>query len=185
MIESGLAMNLEIVRTNELKPKPEDESKLSFGKTFTDYMFTMPYKTGMGWHNAEIRPFENFSLSPACSVLHYSQTIFEGMKAYHTEAGINLFRPWDNFKRMNVSARRMCIPEIDGEFVYECLTELINLEKEWVPKTAGTSLYIRPAIIATDPYLGVKAADEYLFFIILCPVGGILRIRVKTGKHLC
>lgn len=164
-------MELKIIRTNDVKKKPEDETKLGFGKMFTDYMFTMEYKRGTGWHDAKITPYENLSLSPACMVLHYSQTIFEGMKAYNTDKGINLFRPWDNFKRLNSSAKRMCIPEIDEEFALECLTELLKVEKEWIPKAAGTSLYIRPTIIATDPYLGVRAGDEYLFYIILSPVG--------------
>ena len=164
-------MNLEILKATHLKQKPVDETKLGFGTIFTDHMVTVKYKEGMGWYDAQIRPFENFSLSPACSVLHYSQTIFEGLKAYRTKGGVNLFRPWDNFKRLNVSARRMCIPEIDEEFALECLTELVTLDKDWVPKAEGTSLYIRPTVIATDPYLGVRAASEYLFYIILCPVG--------------
>ena len=164
-------MNLEIVRADSLKQKPKDETKLGFGRLFTDYMFTMQYKTGKGWYDAKIRPFENFSFSPACTVLHYSQTIFEGLKAYHTDGGINLFRPWDNFKRFNVSAKRMCMPEIDEEFALECLSELLNIEKDWVPKAEGTSLYIRPTMIATDSFLGVSAGEEYTFFIILSPVG--------------
>ncbi len=164
-------MNLEIIRTQQLKQKPQDESKLGFGRIFTDHMLTIEYKTGKGWHNAQIRPFENFSLSPACSVLHYSQTIFEGLKAYHTPQGINLFRPWDNFKRMNVSAKRMCMPELPEEFILDSLYELIQMEKGWVPKADGTSLYIRPTVIATDPYIGVKEGDEYIFYIILSPVG--------------
>ena len=164
-------MNLEIVRAKELKQKPQDETKLGFGKIFTDHMFVMHYKAGKGWHDAKIKPYENFSLSPACSVLHYSQTIFEGLKAYYTGSGINLFRPWDNFKRFNMSAKRMCIPEIDEEFALESLIELLDIEKDWIPKAEGTSLYIRPTIIATDPYLGVKAGDEYIFFIMLTPVG--------------
>ncbi len=164
-------MELKIVRTDKLKQKPEDENKLSFGRIFTDYMFTMNYEEGKGWFDAQIRPFEDFKLSPACSVLHYSQTMFEGMKAYHTDNGINLFRPWDNFARMNNTAKRMCMPLIDEDFVLECLDELLKIEKDWVPKKQGTSLYIRPTMIATDPYLGVKAGSEYLFFIILSPVG--------------
>ncbi|MGI5848974.1 MAG: branched-chain amino acid aminotransferase [Christensenellales bacterium] len=164
-------MNLEIVRTENLKEKPKDENKLGFGRVFTDYMLTMQYKTGKGWHDAKIEPFHNFSLSPACNVFHYSQTVFEGMKAYHTDKGINLFRPWDNFKRLNVSSKRLCIPEIDEAFVLQSLEKLILIEKDWAPKSQGTSLYIRPTIIATDPYLGVKAGNEYIFFVILSPVG--------------
>ena len=164
-------MNLQIVRASELKPKPKDESKLGFGQIFTDHMFTMQYKEGKGWYDAQIRPFENFSLSPACTVLHYSQTIFEGLKAYHTDAGTNLFRPWDNLKRMNVTAQRMCMPEIDEDFVLECLTELIGIDADWIPKAAGTSLYIRPTMMAVDPFLGVKSGSEFMFYIILSPVG--------------
>ncbi|MBT3318490.1 MAG: branched-chain amino acid aminotransferase [Clostridia bacterium] len=164
-------MKLEVVRTSNLKAKPQDETKLGFGRLFTDYMFTMQFEQGKGWYDAKIRPFENFSLSPACSVLHYSQTIFEGLKAYHTEAGMNLFRPWDNFRRMNISAKRMCMPEVDEEFVLQSLDELLKIEKDWVPKTPGTSLYIRPTMMAVDPFLGVSAGKNYLFYIILSPVG--------------
>lgn len=164
-------MNLEIVKAQQLKQKPQDETQLGFGRIFTDYMFTMQYKAGKGWYDAKIRPYDNFSLSPACTVLHYSQTMFEGLKAYHTDSGINLFRAWDNFKRMNVTAKRMCMPEIDEEFVLESLIELINMEKDWIPKAEGTSLYIRPTMIAVDPFLGVRAGEEYLFYIILSPVG--------------
>lgn len=164
-------MNLETVRAKELKQKPQDESQLGFGRIFTDYMFTMNYKEGKGWYDAKIRPYENFSLSPACSVFHYSQTIFEGMKAYHTEKGTNLFRPWENFKRMNATARRMCMPEIDEKFVLEALTQLLKMDEDWIPKAPGTSLYIRPTMMAVDPFLGVRAGEEYIFFIICSPVG--------------
>jgi branched-chain amino acid aminotransferase, group II len=164
-------MKLEIIRTQRPAPKPQDESKLGFGKIFTDHMLTIQYRAGVGWHNAQIRPYENFSLSPACSVLHYSQTIFEGLKAYHTPGGVNLFRPWDNLRRMNASARRLCMPDIDEAFVLDALYELVKIEKGWIPKSEGTSLYVRPTYIATDPFIGVKEGDEYLFFIILSPVG--------------
>ena len=164
-------MNLEVIRAEKLAEKPKDEAKLCFGKIFTDHMMTMQYKAGKGWHDAKIEPFHNFSLSPACTVFHYSQTVFEGMKAYYTDRGINLFRPWDNFKRMNVSSQRVCIPAVDEAFVLDSLEKLVLMEKDWIPRSEGTSLYIRPAIIATDPYLGVKAGDEYIFFIILSPVG--------------
>ncbi len=164
-------MKLEVEAASALKAKPQDESCLGFGRIFTDHMFTMQYEEGKGWHDAKIGPYENFSLSPACSVLHYSQTIFEGLKAYHTEKGLNLFRPWDNFRRMNISAQRMCMPTIDEEFVLKCLDELLIIEKEWVPKTFGTSLYIRPTMMAIDPFLGVSAGKKYIFYIILSPVG--------------
>ncbi len=164
-------MKLEIIKTQQPKLKPQDESKLGFGRIFTDHMLTIEYHTGKGWHNAQIRPYENFSLSPACSVLHYSQTIFEGLKAYNTPNGINLFRPWDNFKRMNTSARRLCMPDLDEAFVLDAMYQLVEIEKGWIPKSEGTSLYIRPTYIATDPFIGVKEGDEYIFYIILSPVG--------------
>jgi len=164
-------MQIKVKPAENLKQKPQDESKLGFGRLFTDHMLTVQYKAGIGWHNAEIRPYENFSLSPAALVFHYSQTIFEGLKAYRTPDGIKLFRPWDNFKRMNVSARRLCIPEIDEKFALDALVQLLRIEQDWVPHSEGTSLYIRPTIIATDPYLGVKAGEEYIFYIILSPVG--------------
>ncbi len=165
-------MQLEVIKAQSLKPKPQDESQLGFGRLFTDHMLTIEYKAGKGWHDAKIRPYENFSLSPACSVLHYSQTIFEGMKAYRTDDDrINLFRPWENFKRMNISGQRLCMPAIDEAFALEALEELVRIDQDWVPRTEGTSLYIRPTIIATDPFLGVRAGEEYIFYIILCPVG--------------
>lgn len=164
-------MKLEVAVASERKAKPQDETDLGFGTLFTDHMFSMKFEEGKGWYDAKIGPFENFSLSPACSVLHYSQTIFEGLKAYHTDEGANLFRPWDNFKRMNISAKRMCMPQIDEEFVLECLDKLLEIEKDWIPKAAGTSLYVRPTMMAVDPYLGVTAGKQYLFFIILSPVG--------------
>ena len=164
-------MELKVTKADSIKTKPQDESKLGFGKVFTDHMLTIQYKAGAGWHDAQIRPFEYFSLSPAALVFHYSQTIFEGLKAYYSPKGVKLFRPLDNYKRMNISARRMCIPEIDEASFLDATVELLRLEKDWVPKSEGTSLYIRPTIIATDPFLGVKAGEEYTFFVILSPVG--------------
>jgi branched-chain amino acid aminotransferase len=171
--------NLTVTLAKELKQKPKDESALSFGDIFTDHMFLMEYNKEQGWHNAQIKPFEDFVLSPAALVLHYAQTIFEGMKAYD---GARLFRPWENMKRFNKSARRMCIPEFDEKFVLECLYELIRVEKDWIPKTLGTSLYIRPTIIATDAFLGVKPSDTYYLFIILCPVGAYYKAGFNPVK---
>lgn len=149
---------------------PED--KLQFGKTFTDHMFVMDYTAGKGWHDARIVPYATFELDPSAMVLHYGQAIFEGLKAFRDSEGrITMFRPRDNFLRMNRSANRLCIPEIDVDFVMEALVKLIEIEKDWVPASQGTALYIRPFIIATDPYLGVKVSDTYKFFIILSPSG--------------
>lgn len=165
-------MEIKIQKTTAPKAKPTDETKLGFGHIFTDHMFVMNYDTGEGWHDARIVPYDEISLSPAAMCLHYGQAIFEGLKAYRIADGsIQLFRPDENFKRMNVSAERMVIPPIDEEFVLDALKQLIELEKDWVPHTDGASLYIRPFIFATDPYVGVRPADHYLFMIILSPSG--------------
>jgi branched-chain amino acid aminotransferase len=153
------------------KDKPQD-NKLGFGNIFTDHMFVMEHEKGKGWHNPRIEPYGPFVMDPSTMVLHYGQAIFEGMKAYRTIDGkIKIFRPRDYLTRMNRSAERMCIPTIDTAYVLKCLKKLVSIEKDWVPSSEGTSLYIRPFIIATDPFLGVRPADTYKFCIILCPVG--------------
>ncbi|MBQ7756804.1 MAG: branched-chain amino acid aminotransferase [Oscillospiraceae bacterium] len=165
-------MEIRYELTKTPKAKPADETKLGFGRVFTDHMFVMYYDTGMGWHDARIVPFGDISLSPAAMCLHYGQEIFEGLKAYRTADGdIQLFRPEENFKRMNLSAERMVIPALDEEFCVEAVKELIKVEKDWVPHTDGASLYIRPFIFACDPFVGVKPADHYMFMIILSPSG--------------
>jgi branched-chain amino acid aminotransferase len=164
-------MEIRFVPADSLKAKPADETKLGFGKIFTDHMFEMDYSVEKGWHDPRVTPFHNFELSPAAMVLHYSQTIFEGLKLYRTQEGFQLFRPRDNFKRMNVSAERMAIPAFDVETAMAGLLKLLEVEKEWTPSAPGTSLYIRPTIIATDPFVGVRSGYNYKFFIILSPVG--------------
>lgn len=163
---------MKFIKADALKEKPADESKLGFGKYFTDYMFTMKYKDGKGWYDAQIEPYRPFEFDLATTVFHYAQGIFEGLKAFKNKDGeIRVFRPDENFKRMNNSAERMCIPRIDEKLVLEGLFELLKIEKDWIPTSTGTALYIRPSIIATNVALGVHAGSEYLFFIILCPVG--------------
>ncbi|MBQ2956543.1 MAG: branched-chain amino acid aminotransferase [Clostridia bacterium] len=163
---------IKFIKAETLKQKPTDESKLGFGKIFTDYMFTMEYDPENGWHNPCVEPYHPLSLDPSTSVLHYGQSIFEGMKCYRrADGGLQLFRPRDNFARMNRSADRLSIPQFDEELALEGLKKLLEVEKDWVPHNVGTSLYIRPTIIATDAMLGVHAAHHYLFFIILSPVG--------------
>ena len=163
---------IKFIKAETLKQKPTDESKLGFGKIFTDYMFTMEYTVEEGWHNPCVKPYQPLSLDPSTSVLHYGQSIFEGMKCYRrADGGLQLFRPMDNFARMNRSADRLSIPQFDEELAMEGLKKLLEVEKDWVPHNVGTSLYIRPTIIATDAMLGVHAAHSYLFFIILSPVG--------------
>ncbi|MBR2304460.1 MAG: branched-chain amino acid aminotransferase [Ruminococcus sp.] len=164
--------DIRIELTKTPKAKPTDETKLGFGHIFTDHMFVMNYDTGEGWHDARIVPFDDVKLSPAAMCLHYGQEIFEGLKAYRTADGtVQLFRPDENYKRMNNSAERMVIPKIDEEFMIEATKKLVEIEKDWVPHTDGASLYIRPFIFATDPYVGVRPADHYLFLIILSPSG--------------
>ncbi len=165
-------MEIKVELTKTPKAKPQDETKLGFGHIFTDHMFAMNYDTGKGWHDARIVPYGEISLSPAAMCLHYGQEIFEGLKAYRRADGkIQLFRPDENYKRLNNSARRMVIPEIDEEFMIEATKKLVSIEKDWVPHTDGAALYIRPFIFATDPYVGVRPADHYLFLIILSPSG--------------
>ena len=165
---AGIRRELVSVR----KPKPQDETKLGFGSIFTDHMFAMNYDEGQGWHDARIVPYAPIELDPAAMVLHYAQEIFEGLKAYRAKDGrILLFRPEENFKRLNRSNVRMCIPPVDEAFALEALRELIDVERDWVPRLPGTSLYIRPFIIATDAHIGVHPAHHYLFLIILSPVG--------------
>ena len=164
-------MQLTVKKADQLKAKPDD-STLGFGSIFTDHMFNMDYNPKDGWHNPRIEPYASMDMDPATMVLHYGQGVFEGLKAFRTESGdIQLFRPNDNFRRFNNSARLLCIPEIDEAFALDALKQLLVIEKDWVPSTPGTSLYIRPTIIATDPFLGVRASHTYRYFIILSPVG--------------
>ncbi len=165
-------MDIKIIKTTTPKQKPADESKLGFGKIFTDHMFIMDYTKGQGWHDARIVPYAPLSLDPSAMIFHYGQGIFEGLKAYKTKDGrVLLFRPQKNIERANISNERLCIPPIDENDALEALKTLVDLERDWIPSAPGTSLYIRPFIIATDPYLGVKPAENYLFIIILSPVG--------------
>jgi len=164
-------MQISITKTDQLKPKP-DENKLGFGTIFTDHMFNMDYSVEKGWHNPRIEPYGPISMDPSTMVLHYGQGVFEGLKAYRNKnGGIQLFRPQENFKRLNHSNRKLCIPELDEAFALEALKQLLTVEQDWVPSQPGTSLYIRPTILAMDPFLGVRASFTYRFFIILSPVG--------------
>jgi len=152
--------------------KVELPERLIFGRNFSTHIFEMDYEPDLGWHNPVIKDFENLQLSPASMVLHYGQAIFEGLKAYHQDSGkIALFRPEKNMERLNNSARRMCIPEIDENFVLEALKELVGIDRDWIPNRPGHSLYIRPLIIATDPFIGVRPSDTYKLLIMLSPVG--------------
>ena len=164
-------LNIKVTKTTAPKAKP-DENNLGFGKIFTDHMFAMDYTEGEGWHDARIVPYSRISLDPSAMVFHYGQEMFEGMKAYYGVDGkIRLFRPDMNAKRANNSNRRLCIPEVPEEDFVQAVSEIVRVDADWVPKAEGTSLYIRPFIIATDEFLGVAPSKHYLFIIILSPSG--------------
>ncbi|MHB8918430.1 MAG: branched-chain amino acid aminotransferase [Desulfocucumaceae bacterium] len=163
--------NITVQKAETLKKKPLD-SELTFGTVFTDHMFIMNYKAPDGWKNPRIEPYRPLAMDPSTMVLHYGQAIFEGMKAYRRSSGrIGIFRPRAYIPRLNRSAERLCIPKVDEELFYDALIKLIEIESGWVPGSKETSLYIRPFIIATDPYLGVRPSNTYKFMIILSPVG--------------
>jgi len=160
-----------VTKTDRPKAKPDPDT-LKFGAAFTDHMFTMEYDEGKGWHDGKITPYGPFMLEPAAVVFHYAQECFEGLKAYKSKDGrVLLFRPDMNAKRINRTSDRLCIPLLDEELFVEAVKALVSVDKEWIPQKDGTSLYIRPFIIATEPYVGVRASAQYLFVIILSPVG--------------
>ena len=157
-----------------------DFNNLNFGKVFSDHMFIADYKNGE-WVDAEIMPYGQVQMSPATSALHYGQSIFEGMKAYKNDKGeVLLFRPFENYKRINISADRMAMPTIPQEIFMEGLKQLVKLDSQWVPTTEGASLYIRPFLVGTDEYIGVKPSDEYRFYIITAPGGAYYTEPVKV-----
>lgn len=162
-------MDIKIEKTLTPKEKP-DFGKLGFGKYFTDHMFIAEYDAS-GWHDARIVPFGYMPIHPASTVFHYGAEIFEGMKAYKTADGYQMFRPFENLKRMNNSAERLCLPEIPEDMWIDALTKLIKLDYDWIPTNAGTSLYIRPFMFGNDESLGVHAVHRATFVIILSPVG--------------
>ena len=174
-------MTIEIQKSTNLKAKP-DAANLTFGKVFTDHMLVMEHDED-GWHDAKIVPYGPFAMEPSSMVIHYGQTVFEGLKAYRTPEGkINLFRPEENFKRLNLSCERLCIPKLDEKYLLEGLLELIRLEQDWIPTAPDTSLYIRPFVFANDPYIGVKASTKYIYCVILSPVGPYYAEGLKPVK---
>jgi branched-chain amino acid aminotransferase len=173
---------IEITFSTTRKQKPSVD-QLEFGKVFTDHMFVMNYTEGKGWHDPRITPYQPISLEPSAMIFHYGQSVFEGLKAYLTnDEQILLFRPDKNFERLNRSNERLCIPHIDEEFALVALKQLLTIEREWIPTKEGTSLYIRPFIISTDPYLGVAPAKHYQFMIILSPVGSYYKEGINPVK---
>ena len=165
-------MEIKVTKTTTPKAKPAKGEKLGFGKIFTDHMFMMNYTEGKGWHDARIVPYGAIELEPAAMVFHYGQEMFEGLKAYKGADGkIRLFRPDMNAKRANASNERLCIPEIPEDVFVEAIKEVVKVDADWVPEEDGTSLYIRPFVIATDEFLGVAPSKTYLFIVILAPSG--------------
>ena len=184
-----MKQDIKITLTDAPKAHPTDESKLGFGKIFTDHMFMMDYSEGEGWHNARIIPYGPIPICPASTVLHYGAEIFEGMKAYKTANGdIQMFRPYENAKRFNNSAERLCLPQIPEEDFVEIIDTLVAIDKDWIPTSEGTSLYIRPFMYGDDPHLGVHAVHNATFAVILSPVGayyaeGINPVKISIEAH--
>ncbi len=168
--------------TEDQRKKKVADSELAFGTQFTDHMFLMKYKDEK-WETPCVIPYQSFKLDPACAVLHYSQEIFEGMKAFpHLDGSINLFRPFENAARFNLSAERMCMPQINEDLFVKAILELIKVDKDWVPHSPETSLYIRPTMIATEKFLGLRASSEFYFYVILSPVGPFFKEGFKPTK---
>ena len=166
-----MSYTFDITKTTSPKPKP-DPNTLKFGQEFSDHMFIMEYETGKGWHDGRIVPYAPLSIDPAASVFHYGQEMFEGMKAYRTpDRRVQLFRPYMNAERTRKTNERMCMPDIDPELFVGAIKALVDIERDWIPEKAGTSLYVRPFIIADEPFLGVHASNHYKFIIICSPVG--------------
>ncbi|HHX19328.1 MAG TPA: branched-chain amino acid aminotransferase [Clostridiaceae bacterium] len=182
-------MDIKITRTENPKVKPTDESKLGFGRIFTDHMFIVEYDKGIGWHDARIVPYGPLCLDPASPVFHYAQEIFEGTKAYRLPNGeVGSFRLIDNARRMNRSADRTCMPALDEDFQVEAISRLIDLDRDWVPSSEGTSLYIRPTMIADGKSLGAHSAERFIYFVICAPSGsyypdGMKPVRIRIEQR--
>ena len=167
-----MEIKITLAGPEQRKPIPRDGNTLGFGRHFTDHFFLMDYAPERGWFDPRVEPYHKLSLDPATMVLHYGQQVFEGMKAYRgADGGVYLFRHRKNFERLNRSCRRLVIPELDIDVLEQGLRELIRVDQEWIPTSEGCALYIRPTVIATDPVLGVRPSDTYLFYIIAGPVG--------------
>jgi branched-chain amino acid aminotransferase len=158
-------------RTPAPKPKPPAD-QLGFGKHFTDHIFRLDYDAGRGWHDARIEPLGPLALEPSSSVLHYAQTIFDGLKVFRARDGsVRAFRLPDHCARINRSAERLCMPQVDPELLFDSVAELVKVECDWVPSAPGTALYVRPTMIASEGFLGVRPAEQYEYFVLLTPVG--------------
>lgn len=175
---------IRIQQTSQSRIDELDESNIPFGQLYSDHMFVADYTDGE-WKDLRIEPYQNISVSPANSALHYGITIFEGMKAYRNPQGeVVLFRPDANAKRLNISAERMCIPEVPESLFMDALTALVRLDSSWVPSSPDTALYIRPFVFGTDEYIGIRPSQNFRFMIITCPVGAYysqpVNVKIET-----
>ena len=164
---------IRVTRATEAQRRPRPvPGKLSFGTHFSDHMFLLDFSPDRGWHSPRIEPYRALSLEPSALCFHYGQTIFEGLKAYKNEKDeVYLFRWRQNLERMNRSADRMCMPELEAGIFGEALHELISLDSDWIPSSKGSSYYMRPVMIANEEVVGMRSSSTYLFYIIGCPVG--------------
>jgi len=175
---------IRISRAATKKPKPKD-SELTFGTVFTDHMFVMDFQEEKGWYDPRVEPYGPFPLDPAAAVLHYAQAVFDGLKAFRGRDGqVRLFRPQKHVERLIQSSQRLCIPPLDPDLALKSLVTLVGIEKDWVPSTVGTSLYVRPTIIASEPFLGVRPAKSYIYYVILSPVGAYYPEGINPVKIL-
>ena len=179
---------IRISKATTLKKKPKD-SELGFGQIFTDHMFLADFQEEKGWYDPRVEPYGPIPLDPAAAVLHYAQAVFDGLKAFRGVDGkIRLFRPQKHVERMNNSAKRMSIPPLDPGLALRSIVELVRIDRDWVPSTIGTSVYVRPVILASEPFLGVRPAKAYVYYVILSPVGayypeGMAPVRIRVEEH--
>ena len=179
---SKLTVNdIRVELTSTPKEKTPDD-KLGFGTVFTDHMFVMDWTSEKGWYDPRIVPYGPIEVAPSLNVFHYAQSIFEGMKAYNANGEAVLFRPEQNFKRLNKSADRIALPELDEEFALAALKKLISIDKDWIPKSEGTSLYVRPFLYGAEEALGVHPNNVVKFFIILSPSGSYFKAGLQPNK---
>ena len=179
-----MATEITFTRTTAPKPRPDD-STLTFGKVMTDHMFIMEYDEGQGWHDPRVVPYAPLSMDPATSALHYGQEVFDGLKAFRGNDGtIRLFRAQRHAERLNKSCRALCIPEMDTDLIRRSFEAIVAADHEWVPHAPGTSLYIRPTVVATEVMLGVHPAHRYIYFVICSPVGAYYKEGVKPVRIL-
>jgi branched-chain amino acid aminotransferase len=177
--------SIRVERVKQSRISQVDFADLPFGKIYTDHMFMADYRDGE-WKNFRVVPFGHILVSPATPALHYGQSIFEGMKAMKSPAGeVLVFRAADNWMRLNISGERMCMPHVPEELFMEGLSTLIGLDQSWIPKAAGSSLYIRPFLFSADEYIGIRPSQAFTFMIILSPVGAYYStpVKVKIESH--